>query len=242
MDDLEENMAEDIYNAGVFTYVSCWTADKRESIALWKQYTSHDTGVRIELPVCPFKKYRVEDIVKDERFKKLFSKIPEMKTIIRWEQLLGSGYFTQVVTGDDILFKMEYSDKEDEIKPRIISYDSSSGRIKAALGKIGKCKRKAWGFQEEWRYIIQFYPGDILSVYEDDGAALGNIFMDICAGKAHQPFPYYDLKIDDGAFGKMKIVLSPTITEGNEILVRSVAEKYNPKAEICESAFKGKIR
>lgn len=242
MDDLEENMTADIYNAGMFTYVSCWTADKKESIALWKQYTNQGMGVRIELPQNPFKKYLALDLVKDERFRKVFSSAPDTKTIIRLDRMLESNYFTQTITGDNILFKMKYSEKEDEINPQIISHDISSDMTKATLGKIGKCKREAWGFQKEWRYIIQFYPGSILSVYEDDGVTLRNIFMDVCAGKAQQPFPYYDLEIDEQAFRKMRIVLSPTITEGNEILIRSVVEKYNPDAEIFVSAFQGKIR
>lgn len=53
MDDLQETMTADVENAGRFTYVSCWTADVKENIALWKQYTNHDTGVRIELPKYP---------------------------------------------------------------------------------------------------------------------------------------------------------------------------------------------
>jgi len=242
MDDLEENMADDLYNAGMFTYVSCWTADKKENLALWKQYTNHDTGVRIELPIYPFKKYRVLDLIKDERLRKVFSATPEIETIIRWDQMLASGCFTQVITGDDILSEMIYSEKENEINPRTISYDAFNDKKTLDLGKMGKCKREAWRFQKEWRYIIQFYPGDILSVYEDDGVTLANIFENIRTGNAQQPFPYYDLEIDVAALRKMKIVLSPTITEGNEILIRSAVEKYNPDAQIYESAFKGKIR
>lgn len=242
MDDLEENMTADIYNAGMFTYVSCWTADKKESIALWKQYTDYGAGVRIELPKNPFKKYVALDLIKDERFRKVFSIDSDTKTIIRLDKMLESNYFTQVITGDDILFRVAYSEKEEEINPQVRLYDSCTNRTTLALGKMGKCKREAWSFQKEWRYIIQFYPGNILTVYEDDGAVLRNVFIGICDGKAQQPFPYYDLEIDEQAFRKMRIVLSPTITEGNEILIRSVIDKYNPDAEIFESAFQGKIR
>ena len=35
MDDLQETMTADVENAGRFTYVSCWTADVKENIALW---------------------------------------------------------------------------------------------------------------------------------------------------------------------------------------------------------------
>ena len=99
MDDLEENLSADVYNAGMFTYVSCWTSSKKENIALWKQYTHHDTGVRIELPVYPFKEYIARDLIDDQRIKNLFSEKPDTKTIIRLDKMLKSNYFTQIVTG-----------------------------------------------------------------------------------------------------------------------------------------------
>ena len=40
----------------------------------------------------------------------------------------------------------------------------------------------------------------------------------------------------------MKITLSPIITPGNEELVRCFVERYNSKAEIFDSKFKGLIR
>lgn len=242
MDDLEENLSADVYNAGMFTYVSCWTSSKKENIALWKQYTHHDTGVRIELPVYPFKEYIARDLIDDQRIKNLFSEKPDTKTIIRLDKMLKSNYFTQIVTGHNILFKMNYTDNEDDIIPKIVHIDVKKNVLSSNFSKIGKYKREAWKYQEEWRYMIQFYPGNLLTIYKDDGLMLRNAFINVLAGKEKQPFSYYDLEIDDKAYKSMKIVLSPTITLGNEILVRNVVEKYNFGIEISESAFKGKIR
>ena len=64
----------------------------------------------------------------------------------------------------------------------------------------------------------------------------------IVNGLAVQPFKYYDFVIDDNAFEQMKITLSPTITAGNEELIKCFVERYNPKAEIFNSKFRGLIR
>lgn len=57
-----------------------------------------------------------------------------------------------------------------------------------------------------------------------------------------QYFYYWRDSVDDNAFEQMKITLSPTITPGNEELVRCFVERYNSKAEIFDSKFKGLIR
>ena len=48
----------DIQNFGRFYYVSCWNKSSRESIPLWTMYSQDMTGVRIELPEFPFKKFK----------------------------------------------------------------------------------------------------------------------------------------------------------------------------------------
>lgn len=99
-----------------------------------------------------------------------------------------------------------------------------------------------WEYQKEWRYLIQFLPANLLTIYSDDGLTFKRVMIDIINGKAKQPFPYYDLVIDDDAFKKMKVVLSPTMTYGNEVLIRNTIEKYNPDAVVSQSKLKGKIR
>lgn len=56
-----------------------------------------------------------------------------------------------------------------------------------------------------------------------------------------QPFPFYDLQLDDTAFNQMQITLSPKISVGNRLIVKSLIEKYNPSALISESSLLGLI-
>ena len=58
VDDIEEAETEDMSNFGKYVYVSCWTDDSEESIALWNLYTPKMHGVRIGLPRFPFKKHK----------------------------------------------------------------------------------------------------------------------------------------------------------------------------------------
>ena len=63
----------------------------------------------------------------------------------------------------------------------------------------------------------------------------------IAMGLEKQPFPNYDLSIDDNAFFEMEITLSPKISAGNRIIVSDLIQKYNPKAILSESVLNGLI-
>ena len=244
MDDLEENMTTDVENAGQFTYVSCWTSWPKEKIALWKQYTEHDTGVRIALPKNPFRKYDVtfliDELKKYKSIKLEYNLGERLFSIIDYEKMLKDNYFTNVITGDDILCPITYTENEDELIPSLVGYEGKM--IHVFMNKVGKYKNEEWRYQKEWRYIIQFLPINFYKAIQDDFNGFRQIYIDIINGCAKQPFKYYDLGIDDGAFSKMKVTLSPTITAGNEELIRNYIENYNPEAEIKRSKFYGKIR
>lgn len=61
VDDLEESMygsgPNDI-KLGQYQFVSCWTKDSEENLALWKMYTNNK-GIRICLDSDMFKKYQI---------------------------------------------------------------------------------------------------------------------------------------------------------------------------------------
>lgn len=57
VDDIEEAESKDMGRFGKYINVSCWTDDAEEKIALWNLYTPNMHGIRIKLPVFPFKKY-----------------------------------------------------------------------------------------------------------------------------------------------------------------------------------------
>lgn len=241
MDDLQENMTKDIKNAGQFTYVSCWTDKIKENIALCKQYTAHDAGVRIELPKHPFKKYdstKYIDIIKQNTNLNVISN-EKFITVIDYDDMMNSNYSTFTI-GEVQLIPIKYTENEDELVPKIVDYNGEN--IKVYMSSIGVCKDLEWEYQNEWRYRIQFVPINFLEGIRNNCQGFVDVYNEIVNGTAVQPFKYYDFVIDDNAFEQMKITLSPTITPGNEELIRCFIVRYNPKAQICDSKFKGIIR
>ena len=53
---------------------------------------------------------------------------------------------------------------------------------------------------------------------------------------------YYDLDLDDNAFGNMEVTMSPQFTEGNRLLLEALKDKYNTTMNIRESMLHDKIR
>lgn len=241
MDDLQENMATDVRNIGQFVFVSCWTDKDKENISLWKQYTSHDTGVRIELPKHPFKKYdstKYIDIIKKNTSLRVIAN-EKLITVINYDDMMAKKYTTFIIK-EVPLIPVKYTECEDELLPQIVELNGIN--IDICLDRIGVYKDIGWKYQNEWRYKIYFFPINFLDGIKNNQEKFLEVCNDIICGRAIQPFKYYDLTVDDDAFEQMKIVLSPTITIGNEELLRCCVEKYNPKAQIFNSKFKGLIR
>ena len=241
MDDIQENMTADINNFGRFFYVSCWTSDAKENIALWKQYTEHDSGVRIDLPKNPFKKYNLFDAFPQYNGKGI--KIaPNTFSFFDPKVIANANWFTTNIVDDDLCIPIEYTENEEKLIPKILEYDASNNTTNIKHNEVGRYKDLAWGYQKEYRYIFSIILGNLFSGVNDSFKQISENLKAMCRGEAEQPFSFYDMKIDDEAFKQMKVVLSPTISSGNEILVRSVLEKYNQEAIIIDSSFKDKIR
>ena len=50
VDDPEEStFISNVVNLGIYTFVSCWTEAKEESIPMWKMYTNGKWGVRLSV-------------------------------------------------------------------------------------------------------------------------------------------------------------------------------------------------
>ena len=114
-------------------------------------------------------------------------------------------------------------------------------KFNIALGSLGIHKNIHWEFQHEWRYILHFYP---LNFNQDPGRVTTSVQImanKLLHGLEKQPFPFYDLQLDDTAFNQMEITLSPKISAGNRLIVKSLIEKYNPSALISESSLLGLI-
>jgi len=242
MDDLQEQETADLKNVGQFCYISSWTDDVTESIPMWNMYTSVNSGVRIRLRKQPFK---LHENTADELRQVVNMPVTDnsngshLKSLIPFADMFRKKYLSAGVTAENILHKVEYTAEQDKLYPKLVTFDSD--QVSIGFGKLGKFKNTHWSFQNEWRYILILYPFDLNQSVATYGQAVELMANRILRGLEKQPFPFYDMTIDDSAYCEMEITLSPRISSGNRIIVENLVEKYNPNAIVKDSTLVGLI-
>ena len=142
VDDLEESIyksGDDVnkINLSQYSFVSCWTKDRQENLALWNMYTGYK-GIRIALEADEiFVKYKV-----NENFYCYFDNW--MKTI------------------DDIAFPLPCNLVQlkgiqyvDDVKQKVQSLAKiEANKLTMKTSQIGLYKNSAWAFQKESRFVL----------------------------------------------------------------------------------------
>ena len=106
---------------------------------------------------------------------------------------------------------------------------------------MGKYKNVYWQFQKEWRYILHFIPLNINQTPSRTALEFNIIANQMRLGAGRQPFPYYDMRLDNLAFSTMEITPSPKLSPDNWKRLLHIISEYNPSATIKESALKNLI-
>lgn len=130
------------------------------------------------------------------------------------------------------LTKIQYLD---EIAKKFRSNDIDT----LDLRKFGKKKHKIWQFQNEWRFLLyQILDRENLEkVMKLDLHEAKEVFK-----KYLFEYDYYDYKIRDFEFENMEIMLGPSTTSAEEIIIDALISKYNPLAKIKKSDLTKTIR
>ena len=88
---------------------------------------------------------------------------------------------------------------------------------------------------------MQFMTFDMQGTVEEILASFTQSVGRLIVDKERPPFDYYDLRIDDLAYGDMEIMSSPNISAGNEEIIKLLVKEYNPRARIVDSRLRGNI-
>ena len=249
MDDKQEQMSRDKQNFGRFVFVSCWTDDEKESIPMWRMYTTKGRGVRIKLPVNPFKIY--EYTGKELRDKHSLSSLLSLgdesiphRFIIPDTELFGKDYHLFNMNENNQLYRIKYVDDIDILKPNYLNRTNTG--IDIDINKVGCYKNTYWEFQKEWRYILRIFPFNMkeltsLSVEEVQKRNIP-LIKGFLNGNISLPFDYYDLHLADSNYEKMGITLSPDISQSAKLFTQLLVDRYNPKCKIKESVLTNLIQ
>ena len=243
MDDPQEARNADIKTLGEFIFVSSWTEDSEESIPMWRLYTRPESGVRIKMKSNPFKRQgTLLSELKGEMRIPLSSEndvTERVDSLLDFTELTKKKIISPQALGGDILIKMEYTDDIKELEPKTLNIIGT--QINVDCSKLGRVKSKYWSFQKEWRYWMQFMTFDMQGTVEEILASFTQSVGRLIVDKERPPFDYYDLRIDDLAYGDMEIMSSPNISAGNEEIIKLLVKEYNPRARIVDSRLRGNI-
>lgn len=236
VDDLEEVQSKDIKNYGKFTFVSCWTNDEKENIALWNMYAGKMKGVRIKLPTHCF--IDDKEFVEKQLSEKGLGLVEFSKESFDTDTGIETKYnpwFAHFYS----LIKICYTKDESKINESIVNVDIDSPYYRPLeITKLGDFKRKEWEFQKEWRYIIH---SSLKGWKENDKTKPTIDELRILEEFNNIPDGIY-VSIDNDKFKDMEVLLGPNTSNADKIIVESLLEKYNPNAKLSDSYFKNKIK
>ncbi len=247
VDDMEEAETEDMGLFGRFVYVSCWTMDSEESIPMWNLYTPNMRGVRIKLPVNPFKKYHFN--------KGEFYFMENVDTYIDIQKLYVENK-ANIVTTEPHLVKVKYTEKHHKLFPkvRIESYDGAVNdflrarsldelsknniEVKYSFEDVGRYKRKQWKFQKEWRYIINVSPMGLKEIASSSFETQQEMIRRIENRNLEPPYKQIFLNLDDIVLENMEVMFGPKMSISDKVMAEALLEKFCPKGVYKDSNLK----
>ncbi len=217
VNDPTEGQSSDFHSLAIYIFVSCWTHNMEENLALWNMYTPQMRGVRIELSLPLFETYNIDGVE---------------NCLCQKDEYVNEKDKIFIFGGRNTPYPIEYTTEKEKLTPR----------IKTAIGlnvaQLGKYKNKIWSFEEEYRYRL-----DIVPINNNSSENFfPDRYMDFMEKAVPPSIDSYFIKIREGSFSSMKILISPKSLPGDKEIVLSLIEKYNNTATILESNLKGSIR
>lgn len=223
VNDPEEASASDLPNAATLVFASCWTAQARESLAMWRMYTPDMQGLRIALPNNPFAG-RHEPVIFDKGG--ATQRVDGEIRINR--QNGGPGIISYYVTGPN---KIYYSDDPEYRNSPCLSDEGDRWTVQ--LHDLGMVKNTYWSFEDEWRYkVLATFSEAILREPKPSlHMALDLVRFPVIERAVFVP-------LDADCLQSAEVLLGPCVSPGQEIAVKALLAQYAPRATIKRSEIR----
>ncbi len=218
VNDLEEINILDKPEVKKSSFISCWTAQKNESIPMWNLYANEAKGVRIKL------------------------KIPIFEGSTPPHEI--SNHNCQIIVLKNIQNFIEREKDYEWLKylfgPIEVNYEINTGVnvIKDGnsllIEKIGTVKSKHWQFEEEFRFLA-------LSNH-DWNSQTENFEFKNRPYYSEVKSDCFEIKIDKKIFNEIEVTLGPCCQKSEKIIVESLLKQFTTNGQVQHSELKDKIR
>ena len=215
VDDMEEGQVDIFGDMSKYIFVSSWTKDNLENVALWNMYTPNMSGIRIK--INPSK------IILSKNDNNSIVNIHSNKKILAFEN-------------NNFLEDVEYLDN-----PKVDLFSDTGIISRKEIARLGKVKNKIWNFQNEVRFILMGLPANKVDDFKNI-LSLENSFYESIVHKVDSSINLIDLKINDDIWENAEILLGPNTDVGDDRILRSLIKTYHPKSNIKISKSFLKIR
>jgi hypothetical protein len=231
---------------GKYFYLSCWTADGEESIPLWQMYAGGMKGVRISLPMYPFRKKR---LVPPPQWQ-----VEQGGTLyapLSLEEQFGEDYLVLPthMTPEQFGGPVEYCDDVETRYANAISISIENDRVRVAVSAphdLVRLKTRDWAFQKEYRFALFALPSIPVppegpgsrQFYEQVPRHMVNALLSGIGPRA----PHVDVDLSQEALEQMEVTLGPLCSDDTKRQVRAMVDAHAPKSKIRESRLTGKVR
>jgi hypothetical protein len=196
------------------------------------------TGVRIKLPVNPFKTVKVDPDGK--HIKESYVTHPSLtnEKLSTHGCLLNTPYLAS-------LYQVQYTDDPDKLNRRVLTEKKPETKMVNSVKKIsweknisikdvGVYKNMQWTFQKEYRYKFFVVPWtmrdlELVKSYEDQARLIDRLETE----KLKKDF--FDLELDEHSMNDMEILIGPRANYAQKQIIESLINDLNPSANILES-------
>ncbi|SCC46541.1 hypothetical protein [Bacillus wiedmannii] len=230
MDDLEEGETEDFQKLGRFTYISSWTDNPYESLALWS-YSKGNDGVRVKMRKDIFK---TEYINENSIIDGIGISIEENFNIGLLDLMKNKN--VSFVPPRAELIRVTYTNLERLLRPTVFK-KCQCGQGIVQTENLGIFKRAGWQEQREWRYRLSSLPFNMIELAHEHN----NFDFHLEKLRHREDLGFIDLPLKDDVFDDMEVLCSPLMGEESKLEVKRVLEYYASNASIKCSELRMRV-
>ena len=221
--DPAEGQADDLPIASRHVFVSCWTAEEKESIPMWSLYAPDMRGCRLCLPA---------DFLATAP--PVFEAgVPRQELINYLEVRIGKEEFPVTVKYVDGPIKVKYTEDKSILRPQIVDFNAGNRVIVPRL--LGIAKRPEWKFEREWRYRIVAVLENLRDPVLKPGGRSEPHFRSIYTLPMLTEALYPKLRPE--ALKHLVITMGPLAERADWEIASLATERYAPAVTVEESAI-----